>query len=77
MGKAELLQQTVGAAIACVRVGGHSRELLIGGEGRREYGLYCLSGEAEAPMVLVDAITKQGDPMSSTEDEADETNDPT
>ena len=77
MSKAELFEQTTGAVIACVAVGSHLRELLIGCEGFGEDRLYCLSGEAEAPEVFVNSVAEEDDPMFGTKDEAYETNDPT
>ena len=75
MGKAEFFEQTTGAVIACVGVSCHLRELLIDGEGLGEDRSYCFSGEAEAPMVLVNSVAEEGDPMFGTEDETYETND--
>ena len=77
MGKAELFEQTTRAVIACVGVDSHLRELLIGCEGFGENRLYCLSGEAEAPVVFVNSVAEEDDPMFGTKDEAYETNDPT
>ena len=77
MGKAEFFEQTTGAVIACVGVGSHPRELLIGSEGFGEDRLYRLSGEAATPVVFVNSVADQDDPMFGTKDEAYETNDPT
>ncbi len=76
MGEAELSEQTAGAVIACVGVGSHLRELLMSGEGLGEDRSYCFSGEVEAPVVLVNSVAEEGDPMFGTEDKAYETKDP-
>ncbi len=75
MGKPELFEQTTGAVIACVGVGSHLRELLIGCEGFGEDRQYCLSGEAEAPVLFVNSVAEEDDPMFGTKDEVYETND--
>ena len=75
MGEAELLEHTAGAVIACVGVGCHSGELRIGGERLGEDRSYRLSGEAETPVVLVDSVAHEGDPMFGGEYEAYQTND--
>ncbi len=76
MGEAELFEQPTGAVIARVGVRSHLRELLVDGEGLGEDLSYCFSREAEAPVVLVNPVAEEGDPMFGTEDEAYETNDP-
>jgi hypothetical protein len=77
MSEAELFEQPSGAVIPCVGVGCDPCELLIDGEGLAEYSSYCFSSEAETPMVLVNSVAKEGDPVPGAEDQADQTNDVT
>ncbi len=77
MGKSELFEQTTGAVVACVGVGSHLRELLISCEGFAEDRFYCFSGEAEAPVVFVNSVAEEDDPVFGAKDETYEANDPT
>jgi len=75
MSEAELLEQSTGAVIPRVGVGGDPCELLIDGERLAEDPSDRFSSESETPMILVDSIAEEGNPMPGTEDETDQTHD--